>query len=117
MDVEVITTEANQRVKLDATLTIQVETGQSASSFLYDIQLRLVRGADLLSITCQKGSYDKPINSDIEYHWHPSLTFVDMPGPAGTYVYTVVAFVFNRVNVPNIVAQNLGLTAIVFPPA
>ncbi|MGM0890880.1 MAG: hypothetical protein ACQEW5_29140, partial [Bacillota bacterium] len=120
--VQVTTTEDNQRVKLDGTLTIQVDTEGAATSFQYRLLFDLIRPPFItLETTSQSGNYLRTpgVFSDL-YEWHPNFTWVDVPGPAGNYTYRVrvsESDTVSRVGITSIAASNLGLTATVYPPA
>lgn len=121
MDVQVTTTEANQRVKLDATVTTFVVAIQAETIMEYGLTYDLIRDPSVaLTFTLQGGNYVRTpgATSNRFYNWHPNFTFVDVPGAAGNYTYRVsVTEDFIRVGVTAINAINLGVTATIFPPA
>ncbi|MFE4706815.1 hypothetical protein [Peribacillus simplex] len=125
MEVQVTTTEDNQRVKLDGTVTIQVDTDVTATSFQYGLAFDLTRPpSPPLAFIPQGGNYLKTpgVNANTQdlYQWHPNFTLVNVPGPAGNYTYRVLvseSVLISRVGIDSISARNLGLTATVFPPA
>ncbi|MES5894439.1 MULTISPECIES: hypothetical protein [Bacillus cereus group] len=51
------------------------------------------------------------------YNWDKNFTFVDIPGPAGTYTYQVTVTENFRANIVSIFVHIIGLTATVYPPA
>ena len=117
MDVQVTTTEPNQRVKLDASMVFSVFALPTASFFQFSYTLILFRDNDALTAATQRGNYVREVNDHVSYDWHPNFTFVDIPGAPGTYTYRVAAFeTAPRINVTEITAGNRGLTATVFPP-
>jgi len=120
MNVQVTTTLNNQRVKLDATLTTIILAMLTSSSFQYGIEYRLFRDTTQLTFDSTIGNYlrNQSISTTPTYSGHPNLTFVDIPGPAGTYNYQIVANdIVPRINIDIILIQNRGLTATVYPPA
>lgn len=119
MDIQVTTTEDNQRVKLDVTLTLEVDTRQTATLFSYDFLINLIRNpSTTIASTEQRGNYLRLANASRFYFWHPNFTIVDVPGPAGNYTYRVsITQIITPVNTDMIFARNLGLTAVVYPPA
>lgn len=122
MEVQVITTEINQRVKLDSTVTILVDTDGDATSFQYGLSIKLIRDPSTpITSTSQHGNYLRTtgVFSDL-YEWHPNFTWVDVPGPVGNYTYRVLVSEdpnVSRSGITNIFANNLGLTATIYPPA
>jgi hypothetical protein len=118
MDVSVTTTEANQRVKLDATVSTLVIVDPAFDSFQFGIAYTLRRNGDILTFAGERGNLVRdPSNGGAIYDYHPNFTYVDVPGPPGTYTYQVIANSdFNNIGISNFLAYNLGLTAQVFPP-
>jgi hypothetical protein len=117
MDVQVTTTVPNERVKLDASMTVEVAALITQSFFQFGVQFLLLRNINPLTVASQFGNYVRQINNQGFYDWHPNFTFVDIPGAPGTYTYRVAVFeIEQRINVNQIIAANRGLTATVYPP-
>ena len=89
--VEVTTTENNQRIKLDATINTNIEVEEDATEFAYSLAFSLVLIPNVfISETVVRGCYNRPnIVTARTYTEHPNFTVVDVPGPAGTYMYQV----------------------------
>ncbi|HBV85781.1 MAG TPA: hypothetical protein DEF42_03780 [Desulfosporosinus sp.] len=117
LTLEVITTEQNQRVKLDAMIeTIIQVVSPNVSTYSFDLRMDLRRSATILTDERVQGIYIRPApNQQIEYSWHPNFTWVDVPGPPGTYSYFVDVTQIAGLNETSIV-ESRALTAIVFPP-
>ncbi|MEW9180098.1 hypothetical protein AB2553_06630 [Bacillus mycoides] len=115
MDVQVTTTEVNQRVKLDATMLTTLFSS-AATSFRYLISFNLFRNpATLLANTETSGNYSKPSEAN-SYRWTCSFIFVDTPGPIGSYTYRITVTDLGRTDVTAVFVSNLGFTATVYPP-
>lgn len=116
--VEVTTTENNQRIKLDATINTNIEVEEDATEFAYSLAFSLVLIPNVfISETVVRGCYNRPnIVTARTYTEHPNFTVVDVPGPAGTYMYQVFVTEGLRENISMIQSFNIGLTAQVFLP-
>lgn len=118
MDVQVTTTEDNQRVKIDGRLTVSIAAMFDVTEIMFNLRFDLIRNPSTLLAECfQTGSYSIPTQHP-HYNWHPSFIFVDVPGAAGVYTYRVVVTgLFPREGIDFIEAIDLGLTATVYSPA
>ena len=119
MDVEVTTTEENQRVKIDATIDTVVSVTGGSTNFEFGLVYNMFRipGLVFQGNSTVNGSYERPSSGVGFYTWHSNFTRVDVPGPVGTYVYSItVTETTDRINIFSIVASNMGLTATVYPP-
>ncbi|WP_313799018.1 hypothetical protein [Cytobacillus sp.] len=119
VNVQVTTNTVNERVKIDAVVSTRVQAVLSSTLFGLALIYELFRDDVPLTRAFVEGVYTRPEGTFQFYSWHPNFTFVDVPGPAGTYTYEIRAshrLNANPGNVVNIQAYNLGLTAEVFPP-
>lgn len=119
VNVQVTTNNDNERVKIDAIVSTRVQAVTSSTTFGLALIYELFRDGVPLTSAFVEGVYTRPEGTFQFYSWHPNFTFVDVPGPAGTYTYEIRAshrLNANPGNVVNIQAYNLGLTAEVFPP-
>ncbi|MEX6701721.1 hypothetical protein ABS315_19190 [Peribacillus frigoritolerans] len=120
MDVEVTTTEDNQRVKIDGNILTRVGVDSNAANFQFFVDYELNLGASTLQDSEVKANYNRAPGPGVQslYAWNSNFTFVHVPGPVGTYIYTVTATdVIGRAGITFIQATSLGLTATVYPPA
>lgn len=119
MSVNAETTEMNQRIKLDATLSTRMTTPFEANiSFGGTVTYTLFRdGAPLTSIDVN-GMYHRTSSASFglnQYFFYPNINFVDIPGPAGNYHYEIQANHHLSTVGTTFHLTNRGFTATVYP--
>ncbi|HDR7792382.1 TPA: hypothetical protein QCY19_000917 [Bacillus luti] len=117
MTVIVKTTEHNQLVKLDATVSTEVLPTGGVTNFQYGVRYAIFRDAAVTPLisALQQGNYDRSLGF-LLYDWQPNFTFVDTVASPGFHIYRIVATeTFPRLNIDSITVRNRGFTATVFP--
>lgn len=111
------TTQANQRVKLDAFFQLIVGSVISAPSFGYNLNIQLYRNSSsILSIDVSANEYSKPVSVGV-YRELPILTWTDIPPTTGMQKYEIrvrrITF-GNENNIDSVAVFSRALNAMVF---
>ncbi|MDR3601894.1 MAG: hypothetical protein P4L49_15640 [Desulfosporosinus sp.] len=95
--VQVVTTQPNQKVKLEATIPTLVNLNPAKTSTLFEVEYKLFRKAEgnvpqLLLFVPIYGNFKRAISFAANvYYFYPNITWVDTP-LKGTYSYFITAY-------------------------
>lgn len=115
LEVEVITTMDDQRVRIDGSLNLDIITISTLASLGMNVTLQ--RNEVELSKICILGNLEKSIYPLFYYEWKPHFTFIDKPGTTGTYRYRILVSTHEpSFNVTGNIVWNRQLKAMLYPP-
>lgn len=121
LSMNAVTTQPNQRVKIDATIELKFESARFTMNYETGALFVLRRdGQTLLEIRpFEKLQIFGGINAEklLENDIYPNITFIDVVPNPGTHNYTIDGFVNIESNPGNFVTiETRGINATVFPP-
>lgn len=118
IQVSVTTDSPNERVRLDSMAYTSIVTVGGTESYGYQLVYKLFR--DTTELTEIALTHTNQVKQDLTSPFiedTPNLTWTDVPGLPGTYIYRItVERIFTEEHIADVTVFNRSIDAIVFPP-